>query len=61
MGFIKYSVVELGIEEDVPGWVKQSKAAAEKASGFQPEPAEPEPEPANKNKEEQEEISTKDQ
>jgi hypothetical protein len=26
MGFIKYSVVELGLEEDVPGWIKKSGA-----------------------------------
>lgn len=27
MGFIKYSVVEIGIEESVPGWIKKSQAA----------------------------------
>ena len=27
--FIKYSVVELGVEEDVPGWVKQAQTAKE--------------------------------
>lgn len=24
MGFIKYSVVTIGIEDDLPGWIKQS-------------------------------------
>ena len=27
MGFIKYSVVQIGIEDDLPGWVKQSSEA----------------------------------
>lgn len=27
MGFIKYSVSELGVQEDIPGWVKQAKEA----------------------------------
>jgi hypothetical protein len=27
MGFIKYSVLELGVEETLPGWIKQSSKA----------------------------------
>lgn len=59
MGFIKYSVVELGVEETVPGWIKQSSAA--KATEESSEAVAPEEAPANKKTEEQEEAPTKDQ
>jgi hypothetical protein len=59
MVFIKYSVVELGLEEDMPGWVKQAKEA--KAAGTDVDSAKTEETPANKKAEEQEGSSIKDQ
>lgn len=59
MTFIKYSVVELGIEEDVPGWVKKAKDSRQASSE---EPIEDsELAHANKKAEDQEESSIKDQ
>lgn len=58
MGFIKYSVVELGVAEDVPGWVKQAQESTEVTST---EVVKKEDEPtANIKAEEQKEVSTKD-
>ena len=57
MGFIKYSVVELGVESDVPGWVKRAgnvKPADAEVIAEQDE------DPANIKLEEQEEIATKE-
>lgn len=57
MGFVKYSVVELGIEEDVPGWVKQAKEATPAELPEGPKDANS---PANKKTEDQEENSPKE-
>lgn len=59
MGFIKYSVVELGVEENVPGWIKRAETA--KAEEEIVETPNTDLTTANKNTEEQEENSIKDQ
>lgn len=61
MGFIKYSVVELGLEEDVPGWIKksgeakQAEVVPEVASNDKPTDA------ANKSAEEHQGDNSKEQ
>jgi len=57
MGFIKYSVVELGIEEDVPGWIKQ---ADETVAAKTEQVAVADEAPANIKSEEQKEDTAKE-
>ncbi len=56
MGFIKYSVTELGVEEDLPGWVKKAKAASDGVKTSDVETADT----ANIKEQEQSESDTKD-
>ncbi len=54
MGFVKYSVTQIGIEEDLPGWVKKAKEAEGSDT------SKPNTDTANIKEQEQSDSDTKD-